>query len=231
MKALFRKVDSYEKLSQLAALEIKKKIQGGNRVNLGLPTGGTPIGMYKELVNDPHLDWWNVTTFNLDEYIGISVDHHESYQNFMNRNLFNHIDINRFNIWFPDQTSDYAVYDYDAMIQTAGGLDLTILGIGTNGHIAFNEPGSPFNSTTRVVDLDKQTIKDNSRFFNSIEEVPTQAITMGLETIMKSKEILLIAQGKKKLDIIQRAMFGKITEEVPASILQEHDNLTILYCE
>jgi len=226
MKALFRKVENYERLSQLAALEIKKKIQGGNRVNLGLPTGGTPIGMYKELVNDPHLDWWNVTTFNLDEYIGISVDHHESYQNFMNRNLFNHIDIDRFNIWFPDQTNNY-----DAIIETAGGLDLTILGIGTNGHIAFNEPGSSFNSTTRVVDLDKQTIEDNSRFFDSIEEVPTQAVTMGLETIMKSKEILLIAQGKKKLDIIKKAMFGDITEDIPASILQEHENLTILYCE
>jgi len=111
------------------------------------------------------------------------------------------------------------------------GFHLTILGIGTNGHIAFNEPGSPFNSTTRVVDLDKQTIEDNARFFNSIEEVPTQAVTMGLETIMKSHEILLIAKGKKKLDIIQKAMFGEITEEVPASILQEHDNLTILYCD
>jgi len=226
MKALFRKVGSYEKLSQLAALEVKKKIQSGNPVNLGLPTGGTPIGMYKELVKDSNIDWWNVTTFNLDEYIGIDIDHSESYKNFMNRNLFNHIDIDKFNVWFPDQTDDY-----DAMIEAVGGLDLTILGIGTNGHIAFNEPGSPFNSTTRVVDLDKQTIEDNARFFNSIEEVPTQAVTMGLETIMKSHEILLIAKGKKKLDIIQKAMFGEITEEVPASILQEHDNLTILYCE
>jgi len=182
--------------------------------------------MYKELVNDPHLDWWNVTTFNLDEYIGISVDHHESYQNFMNRNLFDHIDIDRFNIWFP-----HLVKDYDDMIDGLGGLDLTILGIGTNGHIAFNEPGSPFNSQTRIVDLDKQTIEDNSRFFNSIEEVPTQAVTMGLDTIMKSREILLIAQGKKKLDIIKEAMFGDITEDIPASILQEHENLTILYCE
>jgi 6-phosphogluconolactonase/glucosamine-6-phosphate isomerase/deaminase len=150
MKALFRKVGSYEKLSQLAALEIKKKIQSGNPVNLGLPTGGTPIGMYKELVNDSHIDWWNVTTFNLDEYIGIDP---------------------------------------------------------------------------------KQTIEDNSRFFDSIEEVPTQAVTMGLETIMKSDEILLIAQGKKKLNIIKEAMFGDITEDIPASILQEHENLTILYCE
>lgn len=226
MKALFRKVDSYEKLSQLAALEIKKKIQKGNQVNLGLPTGGTPIGMYKELANDSYLNWWNVTTFNLDEYVGIDDNHSESYVNFMNRNLFNHIDIDVFNIWFPDQTDDY-----DEMIDGLGGLDLTILGIGTNGHIAFNEPGSPFDSKTRVVDLSQQTIEDNARFFNSIDEVPTQAITMGLDTIMKSKEILLIAQGKKKLDIIQKAMFGDITEEVPASILQQHENLTILYCD
>ena len=226
MKALFRKVENYERLSQLAALEIKKKIQKGNQVNLGLPTGGTPIGMYKELVNDSHLDWWNVTTFNLDEYMGIDPNHSESYKNFMNRNLFDHIEIDTFNVWFPDQTKDY-----DEMIDGFGGLDLTILGIGTNGHIAFNEPGSPFDSKTRVVDLSQQTIEDNARFFNSIDEVPTQAITMGLDTIMKSKEILLIAQGKKKLDIIQKAMFGEITEEVPASILQQHENLTILYCD
>ena len=117
------------------------------------------------------------------------------------------------------------------MIDGLGGLDLTILGIGSNGHIAFNEPNSPFDSKTRIVDLDEQTIEDNARFFNSIDEVPTKAITMGLDTIMKSKEILLIAQGKKKLDIIQTAMFGDITEEIPASILQNHENLTILYCE
>ena len=223
---IFRKLNSYEKLSQLAALEVKKKIQRGNPINLGLPTGGTPIGMYKELVNDPHLSWWNVTTFNLDEYIGIEPTHSESYKNFMKQNLHDHIDIDVFNVWFPDQTDDY-----DSMIKMAGGLDLTILGIGTNGHIAFNEPGSPFNSQTRIVDLSEQTIEDNSRFFDSIEDVPTKAVTMGLETIMKSKEILLIAQGKKKLDIIKEAMFGDVTEDIPASILQNHENLTILYCE
>ena len=223
---IFRKLQSYERLSQLASLEVKKKIQKGNLVNLGLPTGGTPIGMYKELVSDPHLSWWNVTTFNLDEYIGINANHPESYQNFMKRNLFDKIDIDVFNVWFPNQTDDY-----DSMIKMAGGLDLTILGIGTNGHIAFNEPGSPFNSQTRIVDLSEQTIEDNSRFFDSIEDVPTKAVTMGLETIMKSKEILLVAQGKKKLDIIKEAMFGDITEDIPASILQNHENLTILYCE
>lgn len=226
MKALFRKVGSYEKLSRLAALEIKKKIQSGNRVNLGLPTGGTPIGMYKDLANDSHLNWWNVTTFNLDEYVGIDKSHSESYMEFMMRNLFNHIEIDTFNVWFPDQSKDY-----DETIDSLGGLDLTILGIGTNGHIAFNEPGSSFDSKTRIVDLDKQTIEDNSRFFDSIDDVPKQAITMGLDTIMKSKEILLIAQGKKKLEIIQKALFGEITESIPASILQKHDNLTILYCD
>jgi len=220
------KVSSYEKLSQLAAFEVKKKIQGGNKVNLGLPTGGTPIGMYSELVRDVHLSWRNVSTFNLDEYVGIDSNHPESYVNFMKRNLHNHIDIDFLNVWFPNNTDNY-----DEMIDALGGLDLTILGIGTNGHIAFNEPGSPFDSKTRIVDLDKQTIEDNARFFNSIEKVPTQAITMGLDTIMKSKEIILIAQGNKKLNIIQKALFGVITEEVPASILQNHENLTILYCE
>lgn len=226
MKALFRKVGSYEKLSQLAALEIKKKIQSSYYVNLGMPTGGTPIGMYKELISDEHIDWWNVRTFNLDEYVGIDESHPESYVNFMKRNLHSHINIDRNLIYFP-----HSIENYDDLIEECGGLDLTILGIGTNGHIAFNEPGSPFDSKTRVVDLDKQTIEDNARFFNSIDEVPTQAITMGLDTIMKSKEILLIAQGKKKLDIIQKAMFGDITEDIPASILQKHENLTILYCE
>ena len=226
MKVLFRKVGSYKKLSQLAALEIKKKIQKGNQVNLCLPTGGTPIGMYKELVVDSHLDWWNVTTFNLDEYLGIDEAHEESYVNFMKKNLHDHINIESLNIHFP-----HNITDYDKFIEESGGLDLTVLGIGTNGHIAFNEPGSSFNSKTRIVDLDKQTIEDNSRFFTSIDEVPTKAITMGLDTIMKSKEILLIAQGKKKLEIIQKAMFGEITENIPASILQKHDNLTILYCD
>ena len=226
MKALFRKVSSYEKLSQLAALEVKKKIQGGNPVNLGLPTGGTPIGMYKELREDVHQTWFNVNTFNLDEYKDIDPNHSESYVNFMKRNLHDHIDIDKSNIYFPIH-----VRYYDSFIEKKGGLDLTILGIGTNGHIAFNEPGSPFSSKTRLVDLTEQTIKDNARFFDSIEEVPTQAYTMGLDTIMKSKEILLIAQGKKKLEIIQTALFGEITESVPASILQNHENLTVLYCD
>ena len=226
MKVLFRKVGSYEKLSQLAALEIKKKIQGGNQVNLGLPTGGTPIGMYKELVNDSHLDWWNVSTFNLDEYLGIHESHEESYVNFMRKNLHEHINILNLNIHFP-----HNIIHYDNFIEESGGLDLTVLGIGTNGHIAFNEPGSSFDSKTRVVKLDEQTIKDNSRFFDSISDVPTHAVSMGLDTIMKSKEILLIAQGKKKLEVIQKAMFGEITESIPASILQKHNNLTILYCD
>lgn len=226
MKALFRKVKSYDELSKLAALEVKKKIQGGHYVNLGLPTGGTPIGMYKELVSDDQLDWWNVRTFNLDEYLGIDENHPESYVNFMRRNLHNHINIDQNLIYFPHQ-----IENYDDFIQECGGLDLTILGIGTNGHIAFNEPCSDFDCKTRAVHLDKQTIEDNARFFDSIEEVPTQAITMGLDTIMKSKEILLIAQGEKKLEIIQKALFGEITRKIPASILQKHENLTILYCE
>ena len=189
--------------------------------------GGKFANLVKEFgLGNRKVIWQPSELFNLDEYIEISIDHPESYQNFMNRNLFDHIDIDKFNIWFP-----HLVNDYDGMIDGLGGLDLTILGIGSNGHIAFNEPNSPFDSKTRIVDLDEQTIEDNARFFNSIDEVPTKAITMGLDTIMKSKEILLIAQGKKKLDIIQTAMFGDITEEIPASILQNHENLTILYCE
>jgi glucosamine-6-phosphate deaminase len=136
-------------------------------------------------------------------------------------NLHKYVDTN---IHFPHA-------EYDTEIGAAGGLDLTILGIGTNGHIAFNEPGSEFGSTTRVVNLSQQTITDNSRFFDSIDQVPTQAITMGLHTIMKSRQVLLIAQGQNKLDILKKALWEKVTTEIPASILQFHPNLRVFYCD
>ena len=130
--------------------------------------------------------------------------------------------------YFPNQSN---LHKYDTMIKNAGGIDIQILGIGTNGHIAFNEPGSSFKSRTRVVDLSEQTIKDNSRFFDSIEDVPTQAITMGLGTIMESKKIILVANGKHKLNILKVAMNGKVTEDVPASILQKHNDAEVFYCD
>jgi len=187
-----------------------------------LPTGSTPIGLYNELVNR-QLDWSNVTTFNLDEYI-INPNHPQSYHSFMKKHLFDRIDIYPNNCNFPDRNTQA----YEDIIPE---IDLCILGIGSNGHIAFNEPGSSFDSVTRVVDLDKQTIEDNSRFFDSIEDVPTQAITMGLKTIMKSKKIVLMANGKYKKDILDKAMNGEVTEDVPASILQNHNNVEVYYCD
>jgi len=225
MKGIIRKVGSYDEMSKIVALHVKRFIGNSQIGVLGLPTGGTPLGMYKELRQDFRLDWSKVATFNLDEYVGIDKDHPESYKNYMYRNLFSHIDIDENKVHFPDGEQ------YDSRIAYFGGLDFTVLGIGNNGHIAFNEPGSSFESTTRLVDLDERTISDNSRFFNSIDEVPKQAWTMGLKTIMDSKEIFLIAQGKSKWEIIREAFYGEITEKVPASILQKHKNLTVLYCD
>ena len=187
-----------------------------------LPTGSTPISLYKELVSR-QLDWSTTTTFNLDEYV-INPNHPQSYRSFMRKNLFDRIDIYPNNYNFPDRNTQ-------AYEDKINGIDLCILGIGTNGHIAFNEPGSSFDSETRVVDLDKQTIEDNSRFFDSIEDVPKQAITMGLKTIMKSKKIVLIVNGVHKYKILNVAMNGGVTEKVPASILQEHNNVEVYYCD
>ncbi len=188
-----------------------------------LPTGSTPISLYKELVSR-QLDWSTTTTYNLDEYVDNTIQE-QSYRYFMDENLFKHINIDDDNIYFPGDTAIWPEMSYGE------NADLCILGIGTNGHIAFNEPGSSFDSETRVVDLDEQTIEDNSRFFDSVDDVPTRAITMGLKSIMKSKKILLMANGIHKFKILNVAMNGKVTEDVPASILQKHKNIEVFYCD
>ncbi len=187
-----------------------------------LPTGSTPISLYRELISR-QLDWSTATTYNLDEYVDNTIQE-QSYRYYMNENLFKHTNINDDNIYFPGDTAVWLDMKYGENV------DLCLLGIGSNGHIAFNEPGSAFDSRTRVVDLDKQTIEDNSRFFDSVDEVPKQAITMGLGTIMESKKIVLMANGKHKLNILNVAMNGEVTESVPASILQNHDNVEVFYC-
>ena len=219
---------SYEKMSKYVANIIEDIFKKSFRMSfpkLVLPTGSTPLGLYDELVKR-QLDWSNITTFNLDEYI-INPNHQQSYHSFMKRNLFDKTNIYPKSYNFPDRNTQA----YEDKIKEKGGIDLCILGIGTNGHIAFNEPGSSFDSRTRVVDLSEQTIHDNSRFFDSEQDVPRQAITMGLGTIMESKRIILIAQGKKKKDILDKALFGKITEELPASILQIHENMEAVCCD
>ena len=216
---------NYKELSSTVADIVKKQFKKQPLSKLVLPTGDTPLGMYDELVKR-ELDWSHVITFNLDVYL-MNVNHPESYQNYMRKNLFDRTNIYPNSYNFPDRNTQ----SYEDKIREKGGIDLCILGIGTNGHIAFNEPGSSFESRTRVVDLSEQTIQDNSRFFDSIDDVPTRAITMGLGTIMESKRILVMAQGKKKKGILDKAMFGKITEKIPASILQIHDNMEAFYCD
>ena len=215
---------NYYQLSSAVADVVEYQIQEEPLSRLVLPTGSTPIGLYKELANR-QLDWSSVMTYNLDVYI-MNPNHPQSYQTFMKKNLFNRINIYPSNCNFPDRNVEV----YEQKLKGTP-IDLCILGIGTNGHIAFNEPGSSFDSRTRVVSLSEQTIKDNSRFFDSIDDVPKQAITMGLRTIMESKKIILMANGKHKLNILNVAMNVEVTEDVPASILQNHNNVEVYYCD
>ena len=226
--------NSYEEISKLAAETVAQKIRKKSNLVSGLATGGTPLGLYKELISmhkNEGLDFSKVTTFNLDEYIGLPQTHNQSYHYFMHENFFKHININQKSINIPDGMAEnhkIACNQYEDKIRHAGGLDLQILGIGSNGHIAFNEPGSSLSSRTRVKPLSKKTIQDNSRFFNSIDEVPTQAITMGIGTIMSSRKVLLIANGLNKSEVVKRFIEGPISAMCPASILQMHRKVTVL---
>ena len=198
---------------------------------LGLATGSTPLPLYAELVKaykEGKVSFKNVRTFNLDEYVGLDESNEQSYRYFMNHNLFSHIDIDLKNTNVPnglikDEDPSY----YDKMIEEAGGIDIQVLGIGSDGHIAFNEPGASFDSLTHIEALKESTIKDNSRFFKSIDEVPRYSITMGLKSIMNAKEIVLIATGKAKAKVIDELKKGIISEDLPASILNKHSNVTI----
>lgn len=215
---------------------IEDRINANPNIVLGLATGSSPISTYKYLVEETKagkIDWTNVKTFNLDEYKGISGEHEHSYKYFMKENLFDHININQENTHIPSgmtQTNEEAE-KYDEMIKEAGGIDLQLLGIGINGHIGFNEPDTSFYSKTSIVDLTPSTIEANSRFFASKEEVPTQAISMGLKTIVSAKEIVLIAMGDAKAQAIYQLVEGDVSELWPCSILQNHDNVTIIIDE
>jgi len=228
---------NYDELSEKAAKIIADAIRNKPNLVLGLATGGTPVGCYRELVRmhkEEKLDFSRVVTFNLDEYIGLPPTHPQSYRYFMNENLFNHVNIRMENTHIPDGMTDdpqKTCEEFEKAIETAGGIDLQLLGIGANGHIAFNEPGSPFNSRTRVVEISEQTRKDNARFFQSIDEVPRQAISMGIGTIMEARKIVLLASGARKADAVAKSVKGPITEEVPASILQKHPNCTFILDE
>jgi len=224
----------------LIAKEIKKLIEKNNKKNkttvLGLATGSSPIGVYKSLIDfhkNEKLSFKNVVTFNLDEYYGLKKDHKQSYHHFMDENLFNHIDIKRTNINIPDgfidkKNIDKYCKEYEKKIDSLGGIDIQILGIGVNGHIGFNEPGSNLNSITRLVKLDYQTRNDARLDFNGIKNVPTSAITMGIKTILNSKRIILIAWGQGKSEAVRRAVELRKNIKIPASLLQSHDNTTFI---
>ena len=225
-------VGNNEEISRLIAEEFIKTINAKPNCVLGLATGTSPLQVYANLVKankEGRVSFRNVATFNLDEYIGLDGTHNQSYRYFMNDNLFNHIDIDKERTHVLKGVGDYLAYanQYDAEIAKFGGIDLQILGIGSDGHIAFNEPGTPFDSLTHVAELAESTIVDNSRLFNDISEVPTKAVTMGLKSIMNARKIVLIATGKNKAQAIYNLLKGPKTEEVPCSILQDHPDCTI----
>jgi len=204
---------------------------------LGLATGSTPVGTYKQLIEwyqKGDLDFSEVTTINLDEYCGLSPENPQSYRWFMNTYFFDQINISKEKTFIPNGMAPNLESEcrrYDNLIDFLGGIDLQLLGIGCNGHIGFNEPDTSFEKKTHLVSLDESTIQANARFFNSKSAVPKQAITIGIKTIMQAKKVILIANGPKKLDIIQKAVNGPVTPEVPASILQFHPDFTVIYCE
>ena len=204
---------------------------------LGLATGSTPIPVYQELIRmhkEEGLDFATTITFNLDEYAGIEPTHEQSYRRFMNQQLFDHVGILKENTHVPDgmaADADAHCEDYEAMIDDVGGVDCQVLGIGGNGHIGFNEPGSSLSSGTRLVDLTAETIRDNARFFESAADVPTQAITMGIGTILDAEQVLIFASGANKADAVAKSLEGPITAMVPASAVQLHPNVTWILTE
>lgn len=226
--------NSYEEMSKLAADMIAKIVRSKPNAVLGLATGSTPVGTYKELIRmhkQEKLDFSHIITFNLDEYVGLLSTHDQSYRYFMNDNLFNHINIDKKNTHVPDgMAKDIPAFCkwYEDQILKAGGIDVQLLGIGGNGHIAFNEPGSSLGSRTRVKTLDEKTIKDNARFFKSLDEVPRYAITMGIGTIMEARMLILLANKENKADAISKTVEGPITAMVPATIVQLHPKAVII---
>lgn len=223
--------------AHLAAREIAQLIQRKPNAVLGLATGSTPLGVYQELARmhqDEGLDFSQVTTFNLDEYVGLSADHPASYHTFMHEHLFRHLNIPPAQIHIPDgRTTDLPATcaAYEQRIQDAGGIDLQVLGIGGNGHIGFNEPTSSLASRTRIETLTPQTRTDNARFFKSEADVPYHVITMGIGTIMESRECLMLAFGAHKAAVLSAMVEGPITAMIPASILQTHPQVKVFIDE
>lgn len=226
--------ESKEQLGKEAAGIIAKTIAAKPDAVLGLATGGTPIDTYKELIqlHQAHqLSFKQTKTINLDEYAGLDPEHENSYMTYMKRHLFDYIDLPQSQYFLPNGNAAHLEKEclrYDQLIEDVGGINLQLLGIGQNGHIGFNEPGTLFNSKTHVVQLDENTRQANARYFSSIDEVPTHAITMGIASILSSKKILLLASGKSKAKVIQYLEQAEIHPDFPASALKLHEDVTVL---
>lgn len=224
---------NYDEISRAAAAEVADALNAKPNAVLGLATGSTPLGLYKELIRmhkEEGLDFSRVTTFNLDEYVGLSANHPQSYHYFMHENFFKHVNIPPQNIYIPSgTTSNYKAFCawYEARIEERGGIDVQILGIGSDGHIAFNEPSSSLSSRTRLKTLAKQTIDDNARFFEKAGDVPVYAITMGVGTILESRHLLLLASGANKADAVAKMIEGPVTAMITASALQLHRSANV----
>ncbi|MBQ6706182.1 MAG: glucosamine-6-phosphate deaminase [Clostridia bacterium] len=230
-------VKSYEELSNKAADLIAAQILVKPNCVLGLATGSSPVGTYQRLIADNKagkIDFSTVTSVNLDEYVGLDGGNDQSYRYFMNDNLFNHVNIDKEKTFVPNGCAKDLKAEgeaYDQMIRDLGGIDLQLLGIGLDGHIGFNEPDDVFTGPTHEVKLDESTIKANARFFANEDEVPKTAITMGMLSIMQAKKVLLVANGAAKKEIVEKAFFGPIDPKVPASILQLHPDVTVIFSE
>jgi len=224
-------------MSDAAAQLVKDRISKKKNFVLGLATGSSPLGLYKRLIEmnkAGEMSFKNVRTFNLDEYYGLEPTHDQSYRYFMNVNLFDHIDIDKKNTFVPDglaKDTEKACAWYEEEMKKAGGVDLQVLGIGSDGHIGFNEPGSSLASRTRLVALDEQTIQDNARFFAQASDVPRFAVSMGVGTVLEAKEILFVINGKKKAEITAKALEGPVTSLISATGMQFHQRVTVFLDE
>ena len=227
----------YDAMSKKAADLLASVVSEVDHPVLGLATGGTPAGLYTELIRmnqAKEVDFSKTTTFNLDEYYPISKESDQSYYYFMRENLFKHINIDMNNTHIPDGSAEDSAKEselFDQKVRKTGGVNMQVLGIGTNGHIAFNEPADDFPTKTQKTALTKETIEANARFFDNIEDVPKEAITMGIGTIMTAKRIMLLASGEAKAEVIEQMVLGQVTPRIPASILQFHPDVTIILDE
>lgn len=228
------KAEDYYSMSRMAANIISAQIIMKPKCVIGLATGSTPLGTYAQLIEwykKGDLDFSEVTTINLDEYKGLSPENDQSYRYFMNKNLFDHINIKKENTYVPnglELDSKKACDEYNEIIRKSGGVDLQLLGLGNNGHIGFNEPDEAFEKETHCVKLSESTVNANSRFFENIDDVPKEAYTMGIKSIMQAKKIVVVVNGKNKAEIVKKAFFGPVTPNVPASVLQLHNDVTLV---